>query len=156
MRRLLLSCLLAAGIATSAGAETCRPGPADQSGIIEVMRSMYKAAAADDLAAFQSLILPGFYAYDGGLKFPGDSLMRYVMAAHAKGDIITWSVDEPDVHIGCEEAWIAYVNRGSIKHAESPAVAVSWLESANLRKVDGVWKLAFFHSARAPAPIPPQ
>jgi hypothetical protein len=156
MMRLLLSLFMAAGIAATANAETCRPGPADQSGIIEVMRSVYRAAAADDLAAFQSLILPGFYAYDGGLRFEGDGLMRWVMAAHGKGDVFTWSVDEPDVHIGCEEAWIAYVNRGSVKHAESPAVAVSWLESANLRKVDGVWKLVFFHSARAPAPIPPQ
>ena len=156
MKRLLCVLLLGAGIAASASAETCRTGPADQTGVIEVMRSVYRAAAADDLAAFQGLILPGFYAYDGGLRFPGDSLMRYLMAAHATGDVLIWSVDEPDVHLGCEEAWIAYVNRGSIKHGDAPPVPVSWLESANLRKVDGVWKLAFFHSARAPAPIPPQ
>lgn len=154
MKRFLLALLL--GIAVSANAETCRPGPADQTGVIETMRSFYRAAAADDLAAFQGLILPGFYAFDGGLKFEGDGLMRWVMALHSKGDVIVWSVEEPDVHIGCEEAWIAYINRGSVRHVESPAVLVTWQESAVLRKQDGVWKLAFFHSARAPAPIPPQ
>ncbi len=156
MKRLLSALFLAAGIAASADAETCLPGPADQSGVIETVRSLYKAAATDDLAGFQSLILPGFYAYDGGLKFAGDGLMRWVLAAHAKGDLYEWSVEEADVHIGCEQAWVAYVNRGSIKHAGSPAVIVTWLESAVLRKEDGAWKLAFLHSARAPAPIPPQ
>lgn len=156
MKRLLPALLLGAGIAASAGAETCLPGPADQSGVIETLRSLYRAAAADDLAGFQRLILPGFYAYDGGMKFEGDGLMRWVMAAHAKGDLYEWSVEEADVHIGCDEAWVAYVNRGSVKRGGSPAAATTWLESANLRKIDGTWKLVFFHSARAPAPLSPQ
>ena len=156
MKRLLPVLALGLAIAAAASAETCRPGPADQSGIIETVRSLYKAAATDDLAGFQNLILPGFYAYDGGLKFAGDGLMRWVMAAHANGDLYEWSVEETDVHIGCDEAWIAYVNRGSVKHGGSPATVATWLESANLRKIDGTWKLAFLHSARASSPLPPQ
>ena len=46
-------------------------------------------------------------------------------------------------------AWITYVNRGSIKDA-SGTKAVSWLESAVLRKENDSWRIQFFHSTRVP------
>jgi hypothetical protein len=112
---------------------------------------MYKAATVDDLAGFQALVVPGFYAYDGGTRYDGDALMTMVMQYHKKGARFVWSVTEPDVHVHCDEAWIAYVNRGSIQFSpDTAAVPMVWLESAELQRQSGGWKLVFFHSTRVP------
>jgi hypothetical protein len=64
-----------------------------------------------------------------------------------------WNVTSPDVHITGKTAWIAYVNHGSITDAKGAAQSITWLESADLVKQHGVWKLVFLESERA-APQP--
>jgi hypothetical protein len=114
---------------------------------------MYKAATADDLAGFDALLAPGFYAYDGGTRYDANALMKLVMQYHARGARFVWSVTEPDVHINCDEAWIAYVNQGSIQFTpDSPATPQTWLESAVLQRQSGTWKLVFLHSTRVEPP----
>jgi hypothetical protein len=114
---------------------------------------MYRAASASDLAGFDALVAPGFYAYDGGMRLEGDALMKAVMQYQAKGVGFVWTVQDPDVHVFCDHAWIAYVNKGSIQmSASTPAVPTTWLESAELQKIGGTWKLVFFHSTRVEPP----
>jgi ketosteroid isomerase-like protein len=62
--------------------------------------------------------------------------------------VYVWTVNEPDVHISGDFAWIAYVNRGSIKDA-SGTENVTWLESAVLQKEKDAWRIRFLHSTRA-------
>jgi hypothetical protein len=117
---------------------------------------MYAAATARSLAGFDAVIAPGFYAYDGGVRYDGDALMKDVMQYQAKGVTFVWTVTQPDVHIDCNVAWISYVNSGSIQMSPtSPALPTTWLESANLRRINGTWKLVFFQSTRVPPPAPP-
>ena len=75
--------------------------------------------------------------------------MDLIKAAHAAGKVYVWTVNEPEVHIAADIAWITYVNRGSIKDA-SGTKDVTWLESAVLQKEKGMWRIHFFHSTRAP------
>jgi hypothetical protein len=125
----------------------CAPRPGDIEAVTEVMRSFYDAATRDDLAKFQSLILPGFYAFDGGLRWDGDSLMRAAIKWHDNGDVYVWTVNDPEVHVDCDMAWIAYVNKGSAKKAGDAApTPMVWLESANFQRDGRSWKLAFFQS----------
>jgi Domain of unknown function (DUF4440) len=69
--------------------------------------------------------------------------------AHAAGKVYAWTVNEPEVHIDADMAWVTYVNRGSIKDT-SETKNVSWLESAILRKEEGNWRIQFFHSTGMP------
>jgi ketosteroid isomerase-like protein len=110
---------------------------------------MFAAAAADDLARFRAVTTPDFYAFDGGGRFIGDALMDLIKSAHAAGKVYVWTVNEPEVRIQGDVAWITYVNRGSIKDA-SGTKDLSWLESAVLRKENGTWRIQFFHSTRVP------
>jgi len=75
--------------------------------------------------------------------------MALIKAQHAAGKRYEWKVTEPDVHISGKTAWIAYVNRGSIRDA-SGTVNQTWLESAFLEKQAGTWKIVFMHSTRVP------
>jgi hypothetical protein len=94
-------------------------------------------------------IAPGFYIFDGGLRFNGDTIMAFIKAQHAAGKHYEWNVTEPDVHISDDTAWIAYVNKGSITDA-SGTTQLKWLESAFLQKQAGNWKIVFMHSTRVP------
>jgi ketosteroid isomerase-like protein len=121
----------------------------DKAQIIDTVSTIFTAARADDVAKFDSVIAPGFYIYDGGARFNGDSIMAFIKAQHAAGKHYEWNVTEPDVHINGNTAWIAYVNQGSITDA-SGTQNLKWLESAFLQKQAGAWKIVFLHSTRVP------
>jgi hypothetical protein len=121
----------------------------DKAQIIDTLSGMFAAARADDVAKFDSLLAPGFYIYDGGARFNGDSIMTFIKAQHAAGKRYEWNVTEPDVHINGNTAWIAYVNKGSVTDA-SGKQDLKWLESAFLEKQAGAWKIVFLHSTRVP------
>ena len=128
-----------------------QPGPsaADQVQVTEAVRSFFAAAAADDLDKLHAVTTPNFYAFDGGGRFTRDGLMDLIKAAHAAGKVYVWTVNEPEVYISGDIAWITYINRGSIKDA-SGIKDVTWLESAVLQKEKGAWRIHFFHSTHVP------
>jgi Domain of unknown function (DUF4440) len=123
----------------------------DQRQVVDTVSAIFTAARADNVAKFDSVIAPGFYIFDGGARFNGDTIMALIKAQHAAGKRYEWNVTEPDVHINGNTAWIAYVNKGSISDA-SGTVNQNWLESAFLEKQAGSWKIVFMHSTRVPAP----
>ena len=123
---------------------------ADKEKVIEAIRLMYVALQNEDLAKFQTVISPDFYAFDAGKRFSGDELMAFVKNAHATGKIYLWEVTEPEVHIDGTTAWITYVNRGSLED-NSGKKNLSWLESAVLRTQNGSWRIHFLHSTRVPS-----
>jgi hypothetical protein len=123
----------------------------DQKQVVDTVSTIFTAARADDVAKFDSVIAPGFYIFDVGARFNGDTIMALIKAQHAAGKRYEWNVTEPDVHISGNTAWIAYVDKGSITDA-SGTVNQNWLESAFLEKQAGTWKIVFMHSTRVPPP----
>jgi ketosteroid isomerase-like protein len=133
---------------SAASAEQADQAAADKTQVTEAVRSMFAALAANDDGKFRAVIAPDFYAFDVGKRFTADALLELIKTAQAAGKVYVWTVTEPDVHISGDIAWIAYVNRGSIKDA-SGTENVTWLESAVLQKEKGAWRIRFLHSTRA-------
>jgi ketosteroid isomerase-like protein len=125
------------------------PSAADQDKVTEAIRLFFAAATADDLDKLHAVTTPDFYAFDAGGRFTRDPLMDMIKTAHAAGKVYVWTLNEPEVHISGDTAWITYVNRGSIKDT-SGTKDVTWLESAVLQKEKGIWRIHFFHSTRVP------
>ena len=130
-------------------ADQSPPAAPDQAQVTETVRSMFAALAVDDFTTFRAVTTPDFYAYDVGKRFTGDELMILVKTAHAEGKVYLWSINEPEVHLHGNFAWITYVNNGSVKDAAGTK-DVTWLESAVLQKEKDVWRIRFLHSTRAP------
>lgn len=145
--------LLALAISLTPGVAAAERGAltVDEKKVADTMTEIFDAATHDDLAKFHSLTTPGFYLYDGGSRYDGDSIMNLTKAAHAKGTHYTWSVIDPDVHISGDTAWIAYVDKGGVTDA-SGSTKLQWLDSAFLNRERGVWKVAFMHSSHASTP----
>jgi hypothetical protein len=125
---------------------------ADQTQIVDTVKTIFAAFQTDDVGLLNTVIAPGFYIYDGGARFNADGIVTLIKAQQAAGKSFEWNVTEPDFHIGGNTAWIAYVNKGSITSA-SGVTNQKWLESAFLEKQAGVWKIVFMHSTRVPAEV---
>lgn len=146
---LSLTCAAGALIPGAAHAQTCAARAGDYDAVVQTIRVMFDAATTDDLKKFESVAAPGFYIYDNGQRFDGDGIMKLIIAQHAQGAKYVWTVTQPDVHVYCDEAWIAYVNDGSVQPGPDAAVTpMKWLESAILRREGNQWKVVFFHSTR--------
>ena len=71
---------------------------------------------------------PGFYAYDAGKRFTAGKLVAVVRGAHAQGVKLQWHLGAIDAHVGCDMAWAAWENRGSV--GVPPQITpLSWLEN---------------------------
>jgi hypothetical protein len=125
------------------------PSSSEQQKVIDVMSTFFAAAHDDDLAKFNSIVALGFYIFDNGARFNGDTVMTLIKNVHASGKHYKWHVTEPDIHIEGSTAWIAYVNKGSITTG-SVTSDQQWLESAFLQRQSGNWKILFIHSTRVP------
>jgi hypothetical protein len=140
--------LSAAALPASGAPAGCVSTAADRDQVVEAMRTMYAAATADNLTRFHSVAAPDFYAFDGGTRYDGDTVMKMVKSFHDQGYVFVWAVTDPHVEADCHFAWITYTNRGSIQD-KSGTHPTNWLESAVLQKQAGVWRIRFLHSTRA-------
>lgn len=152
---LLAITVLAASSAQAAAPPPCHTSPAQKAAVAQTIRAMFAAAAKDDYAAFNRIIAPDFYIFDGGHQYEGDAILDAIKQLHAKGYVFVWTVPDPEVHIACHSnpriAWITYTNRGSIKGPSGVTAPMRWLESAVLQEQSGHWRVRFFHSTRVPA-----
>lgn len=122
---------------------------ADRAGIRQVLASMFDALRADDLEKFRSVAAPEFRSFDAGARFTGDELVQLIKEQHAKGWVYEWNPQEPDIRLHGDTALAAYLNTGFVQDPTGKRTAVSWLESAFLRRQEGRWLISFFHSSRA-------
>jgi ketosteroid isomerase-like protein len=121
---------------------------AEEVKVVDTVKAVFVAAAADDLGKFHAVTTTDFYAYDNGMRFDGDALMQAIQKQHAAGYVYEWNVTQPEVHAAGDVAWITYINKGSVKNAEGTK-QVTWLESMVLEKKGGKWRIHFVHSTRA-------
>ena len=142
-----LFCLGVCDAESATAKQGCAPIAGAQDKIVGIIKQMYVAARADDLPALVAVTTPDFYAYDGGKRFTAQTLMGLITGLHAAGKHIEWNVTDPEVHVACNMAWVAYVNRGFIEDG-SGRQDISWLESAVLEYGDRQWRMRFFHSTR--------
>lgn len=119
------------------------------------VQSFFRALAADDSAALSRLTSPGFYAFDNGKRFIGNSLFELVRNLHRDGTQINWNLSSIDVHQRGMSAWAAWENHGAAG-TSGAMTSVTWLESANLHRAGRVWLIDFLNSARAAPPSGPK
>jgi ketosteroid isomerase-like protein len=121
----------------------------DRSEVVDALRAFFNALDAGNNTQFMSIVTPHFYSFEGGTRFSGQEIFSFIRAQLAAGRSYRWSVTEADVHVQGNNAWIAYLNKGSITDS-SGTIDQKWLESAFLEKQADGWKIVFLHSTRVP------
>jgi ketosteroid isomerase-like protein len=126
------------------------PRADDEVAIVKTLEQMFSAGQQADVNRFRAVTTKDFYAYDNGKRFDGDGLIDIIKQYQAKGYQYIWSVTAPEVHVGCDAAWVTYVNKGSIRQPDGTMTSMTWLESAVMRWEGNAWKVRFLHSTRVP------
>jgi ketosteroid isomerase-like protein len=121
----------------------------DRSEVVEAVRAFFTALEAANEAQLMSVVTPDFYSFEGGARFSGQEILSFIKAQRAAGRSYRWNVSEADVRVTGNDAWIAYINEGSITDS-SGTTNQKWLESAFLEKQGDGSKIAFLHSTRVP------
>jgi uncharacterized protein DUF4440 len=133
--------------ASAAYAKAC--APEHNEAVVDALNQFFEAASHDDEGLFKEVLAPNFYAFDNGKRFDGMQLPQLIKAAHGAGKSYVWSVNDAEVHIACDWAWVTYTNRGSVGDASDAGRPMTWLESAVLHYQGQRWHLQFLHSTRA-------
>ena len=68
----------------------CPTSPRADGEIEQTINAFFDALQTEDRAAFQRLTTKTFYSFDGGKRYPGNSLVDVVREAHAKGVQLNW------------------------------------------------------------------
>jgi hypothetical protein len=134
-------------------ASGCAPAEMAKADVLGVINNLFAAFRTDSQDVIQQITTPDFYAYDGGMRFSAQAMFEFIKNGHASGKRWEWSVTEPDVHVACNVAWIAYVNRGFVEDS-SGRQDMTWIESAILEYSAARWRIRFIHSTRAPMITP--
>jgi ketosteroid isomerase-like protein len=121
----------------------------DHTEVVRTLRSFFNALERANDAEFASTVTPDFYSFEGGARFSEQQLLQFIQAQRSAGRFYKWSVQDADVHVSGDVAWISYLNEGSISDS-SGAKDQEWLESAFLKKEGTGWRIAFLHSTRVP------
>lgn len=138
--------LTAAGLALAFASAA---SAAEDAGPLAAVKAFFAAAAIDDEPGFAAVAAPGFEAYDNGEVYRGMSLLKAVEGFHRAGVKIVWSVQDAQADTHGDVAFVRWINRGSIDMGKGQGPqAVTWLESAWLQRIDGVWRVEFLHSGR--------
>jgi hypothetical protein len=153
-RWIAASLLTLALVASTLGAQNCKTTAADKTAVADAVRTLFAAATVDDMPKMRTVIAPNFYIFDLGHQFNSiDELMKVITSLQDEGAKFVWKVTNPRVTVHCNDAWITYLNDGSVQLPKSTTPApTQWLESAILERQDGAWKIVFMHSTQVPSP----
>lgn len=146
MRRFAAALLAVLALAPAARAAPCpATAPAE---IAQTIEDMYAAVSVNDAAKASAFMAPDFYLFEGGVRMSGPQILARMKELSAKGMAYAWSVTQPDVRVFCNDAFIAYVNKGSMTDAAG-AHPLTWLESGLLHYDGKAWRIEVMQSVRA-------
>jgi ketosteroid isomerase-like protein len=128
----------------------------EQQDIVDTVANVFRAVAADDLAAFKALVRDDFFIHENGQRFDGQGIFDLIVNAQRAGAVFEWEVTEPTTQVQGDLATIAYTNQGGVTR-DGERTAVTWLETAVLTrtKASQQWQVAYMTSMRTAAPPAP-
>lgn len=108
------------------------------------VQEFFAALSVPDQAKMRALVTEDFQLLEQGEDWRLDDLLKLLKPSDTKRRNF-FNVVRSEVT--GDVAWVSYWNRAVITNAEKSR-AVVWLESAVLRKQNGVWKIQMLHSTR--------
>ncbi|MEI9982185.1 MAG: hypothetical protein WDN69_02585 [Aliidongia sp.] len=93
----------------------------------------------DDVAKFDSVVASDFYLFDGGARFPGNSIVALIKAQHDAGKTYQWNVSSPTSTSAAARLGSPMSMTAALPMPQAP-------RSRNGRnlpfcRADGVWKI---------------
>ena len=142
MRRILLFLLISFGV----GCQQQQDTGSEEQAIERTIRDFFDDMSGFDLDAIRKRCAPDFVLLEEGLRWNTDSLVN-AMAGFKGKATISYTFNDMRSHVEGSLGWITYRNNGLVT-MNGQETEYRWMESAVLRKTNGVWRLVLLHSTR--------
>lgn len=148
--------LLAIPILTAACSPAKTPEPAvntaaEQAAVQQAITDMFDSAlAVFDTAALRRTAAPEFIILEDGKWMNIDELNESIAALQASVGVpmkLKYTLSDWHTFVDGDIAWASFRNHLLVEPDGLEPMQYKWLESAVLKKTDGRWLLAHYHSA---------
>jgi ketosteroid isomerase-like protein len=112
----------------------------------EVVRNYHNAAASHNYQDIRDLCADDFILFQSGQVMNLEEYINYIK--RFEGATMTFDFEDEKINIEDSVAWVMLKSRAKMI-MEEQAMDLAWLNSAVLKKKEGLWKIIFFHSTDA-------
>ncbi len=143
MKKYLLICLPLLWTACWNSPEPCQKIANDSAK--KLITDYFEAISSNDFEELKNLSTPDYVLYEDGLIWNNDSLINAIQAMPEAE--IDYELVDFTFEADCNGTLVRYVNHGRLTLNDTARFNVKWLESAYVKEVAGMPKLAFLHSS---------
>ena len=124
---------------------------AEKQAVEKVIYDFFEAAFAFNYQGVRDVGTVDFLLFESGQVMNMDDFINFITGMEGS----TWTNKYEDVKTNVEGAvaWVTLRNKAEMTAGEQ-VMNFDWLESAVLKKQEGVWKIAFYHSTTVEPPPP--
>jgi ketosteroid isomerase-like protein len=121
----------------------------EKQNVEEVIRNFYDAASTHNFQGIRDLCTDDFIIFESGQVMNVEDFINFLTPF--KGATMTYNLEDIKKNVEDSVAWVTLRSKAKVTMGEQ-VMNYEWLESAVLKKQDGIWKVAFYHSTTVEPP----
>ena len=115
----------------------------------EVVRNFYDAAFAHNYQGIRDLCTDDYILFESGQVMNVEDFIIFITPF--KGATTTYNLEDVKINVEGSVAWMRMRSKAKVTMGEQ-VMNYEWLESGVLKKQEGIWKIAFYHSTTVEPP----
>ncbi|HSR59647.1 MAG TPA: nuclear transport factor 2 family protein [Robiginitalea sp.] len=113
----------------------------------QVLVDYFRAISDNDFDALKNLSTPDYVLFEDGQIWNNDSLIQALKKMPEAS--VAYELKDFSFKADCNGSFVSYKNRGMVTLNDTTRLDLNWVESAYVKQVEGVPRLAFLHSSVA-------
>jgi ketosteroid isomerase-like protein len=122
---------------------------AEKQNVEKVIYDFFDAIFAFNYEGIRDLCTDDFILFESGQVMNVDGFLNFLTPF--EGSTTTYEFEDIKTSVEGSVAWMSLRNKAVMTMGEE-VINFDWLESAVLKKQEGLWKLAFYHSTTVESP----
>ena len=122
---------------------------AEKQNVEEVVRNFYDAVTSHNYQGIRDLCTDDYILFESGQVMNVEDFINFITPF--EGATMTYNLEDVKVDVEDSIAWIRLRSKAKVTMGEQ-VMDYEWLESAVLKKQEGIWKIAFYHSTTVEPP----
>jgi ketosteroid isomerase-like protein len=122
---------------------------AEKQNVEEVIRNFYDAASTHNYQGIRDLCTDDYILFESGQVMNVEDFINFITPF--EGATMTYNLEDVKTNVEDSVAWIRLRSKAKSAMGEQ-VMNFEWLESAVLKKQEGIWKIAFYHSTTVEPP----
>jgi ketosteroid isomerase-like protein len=122
---------------------------AEKQNVEEVIHNFYDAASTHNYQGIRDLCTDDYILFESGQVMNVEDFINFITPFESA--TMTYNLEDVKTNVEGSVAWIRLRSKAKSTMDEQ-VMDYEWLESAVLKKQEGIWKIAFYHSTTVEPP----